>query len=79
VNLHGAFLSSHPSGIEVEDLTVQSIIGTLHAAFPQVAQVRFLVDGQPRDTLNGHADLQRIYPATDTYDKPTPPNPDATK
>jgi hypothetical protein len=79
VNLHGAFLSSHPSGIEVEDLTIQSIISTLHAAFPQVAQVRFLVDGQPRDTLNGHADLQRIYPATVTSDKPTPPNPDVTK
>jgi hypothetical protein len=79
VNLRGAFLSTHPSGIEVEDLTIQSIIGTLHAAFPQVAQIRFLVDGQSRDTLNGHANLQRVYPATDTSDKPTPPNPDATK
>jgi hypothetical protein len=35
-----------------------------------VEQVRFLVDGQPRDTLNGHADLSRPYPAVDTVDHP---------
>jgi len=28
--------------------------------------VRFLVDGRPRDTLNGHADLTRPYPVQDT-------------
>jgi hypothetical protein len=73
VNLHAAFAANHPSGIEVEDLTLQSIIGTLHAAFPQLTQIRFVVDGQPQDTLAGHADLQRTYPATDTTFKPTPP------
>jgi hypothetical protein len=72
VNLHAAFVANHPSGIEVEDLTLQSIIGTLHAAFPQLSQVRFLVDGQPHDTLAGHGDLQRSYPATDTASEPTP-------
>ena len=35
--------------------------------------VRFLVDGQPHDTLAGHADLLRTYPATNTEAKPTPP------
>ena len=73
VNLQPAFAANHPSGIEVEDLTLQSIIGTLHAAFPQLTQIRFLVDGQSQDTLAGHADLQRTYPATDTAYKPTPP------
>jgi hypothetical protein len=73
INLHAAFAANHPSGIEVEDLTLQSIIGTLHAAFPQLTQIRFVVDGQPQDTLAGHADLQRTYPATDTTFKPTPP------
>jgi hypothetical protein len=73
VNLHGAFVDNHPSGIQVEALTVQSIIGTLHAAFPQITSIRFLVDGQPHDTLAGHADLLRTYPATDTAAKPTPP------
>lgn len=70
VNLQPAFAANHPSGIEVEDLTLQSIIGTLHAAFPQLTQIRFLVDGQSQDTLAGHADLQRTYPATDTAYKP---------
>jgi sporulation and spore germination protein len=73
VNLHAAFAANHPSGIEVEDLTLQSIIGTLHAAFPQLTQIRFLIDGQSQDTLAGHADLQRTYTATDTTYKPTPP------
>lgn len=72
INLRGAFVDNHPSGIQVETLTVLSIIGTLHAAFPQVTQVRFLVDGQPHDTLAGHADLLRTYPATDTTTKPKP-------
>jgi Sporulation and spore germination len=76
INLHKAFVDNHPSGIEVEDLTVQSIIGTLHAAFPRVTQIRFLVEGQPHDTLAGHADLLRTYPADDTTFKPTPPSAD---
>jgi hypothetical protein len=73
VNLRGGFVDNHPSGIQVEALTVQSIIGTLHAAFPQITAIRFLVDGQPHDTLAGHADLLRTYPATNTAAKPSPP------
>jgi Sporulation and spore germination len=65
VNLSGSFAAAHPSGIETETLTLLSIIGTLHASFPQISQVRFLVDGQPRETLAGHADLTRIYLASD--------------
>jgi hypothetical protein len=61
VNLTGAFASNHPSGIETESLTVLSICATLHANMPQVTEVRFLVDGQPRATLAGHADLMRTY------------------
>jgi len=65
VNLTGSFASSHPSGLEAETLTVLSICGTLHANLPHVTQVRFLVDGQQRPTLAGHADLTRTYLATD--------------
>ncbi len=64
VDLSGSFAAVHPSGIEAETLTLLSIIGTLHANFPEIAQVRFLVDGQPRDTLAGHADLTRVYLAS---------------
>ncbi len=73
VNLHGSFAQNHPSGIQVENLTLLSIIGTLHATFPYLTEVRFLVDGQSRDTLAGHADLSRTYPATDTTVTPSPP------
>ena len=66
VNLNNAFTASHPSGIETESLTILSICATLHANFPSVTGVRFLVDGQPRATLAGHADLTRTYLTTDT-------------
>lgn len=66
INLSGAFADRHPSGIEVETLTVNTIIGTLFSNFPRIEQVRFLVDGQPRDTLAGHADLTRTYQAVNT-------------
>jgi hypothetical protein len=65
VNLTGAFVASHPSGLETETLTVLSICGTLHANLPRVTRVRFLVDGQPRATLAGHADLTRTYLAAE--------------
>lgn len=61
INLSGAFADSHPSGIETESLTVDSLCATLHANFPEVRQVRFLVDGELRPTLAGHADLTRTY------------------
>ena len=61
VNLTGAFVATHPSGLETEDLTLLSICATLHANLPRVTQVRFLVDGQTRATLAGHADLTRTY------------------
>jgi hypothetical protein len=61
VNLAGAFADGHPSGILTETLTVESICSTLRANLPQVSEVRFLVDGQQRATLAGHADLTRTY------------------
>jgi hypothetical protein len=65
VDLSTSFVEAHPSGIEPETLTLLSIIGTLHANFPEISQVRFLVEGQQRDTLAGHADLTRVYLASD--------------
>ena len=65
VNLTGSFAASHPSGLETETLTLLSICATLHANLPRVTQVRFLVDGQQRATLAGHADLTRTYLAAE--------------
>lgn len=61
VNLTGTFVAGHPSGLETESLTVLSICGTIHANLPRVTEVRFLVDGQQRPSLAGHADLTRTY------------------
>jgi hypothetical protein len=66
VNLTAAFVHNHPSGIEPETLTLLSMIATLRANLPTVAQVRFLVDGQEQATLAGHADLTRTYLAATT-------------
>jgi hypothetical protein len=66
IDLRSSFVNQHPSGVEVESLTLLSILGTLHANLPQIEQVRFLVDGKPRETLAGHADLLRTYPSRDT-------------
>jgi hypothetical protein len=65
VNLSGTFAASHPSGLETESLTVLSICATIHANLPNVTEVRFLVDGQQRPTLAGHADLTRTYLTAD--------------
>jgi Sporulation and spore germination len=61
INFSSGFTDRHPSGILVETLTLLSILGTLRANMPQITEVRFLVDGKPKDTLAGHADLMRTY------------------
>ena len=66
VNLTGAFVAGHPSGLQAETLTILSICATLNANLPRVTEVRFLVDGQTRATLAGHADLTRTYLAAET-------------
>lgn len=79
VSLRSSFADSHPSGIEVEQLTLDSIIGTLHAAFPDFSKVKFLVDGQTRSTLSGHAGLNQSYALTDTSTRVTAPSEAATQ
>lgn len=72
VDLSGALAAAQPSGIEPETLTLLAIMATLHANLPTVNQVHFLVDGQPRDTLAGHADLTRTYLASEANPEPNP-------
>ncbi|HEU4635220.1 MAG TPA: GerMN domain-containing protein [Edaphobacter sp.] len=79
VNLRGSFADNHPSGIEVEQLTLNSMIGTLHAALPDFEEVRFMVDGQSRATLAGHAGLDHPYALRDTSIHPPAPSEAATQ
>jgi len=66
VNLRSSWVENHPSGIQTEQLTLLSILGTLHANLSTITQVRFLVDGLPRPTLAGHVNLTRTYACIDT-------------
>lgn len=61
VDANAAFADRHRSGALVEELTIASFIQTLAATFPNVTQVKFLVDGKERETLAGHVDLKAIY------------------
>lgn len=75
VDLNGALAAAQPSGIEPETLTLLSMMATLHANLPDVTEVHFLVDGQPRETLAGHADLTRTYLAAEAEQRPSPAAP----
>ncbi|MGB8062199.1 MAG: GerMN domain-containing protein [Candidatus Sulfotelmatobacter sp.] len=64
IDVNGAFADSHRSGVLVEELTVASLIHTISANTPGLLKVKILVDGKPRDTLAGHADLTDFYDVT---------------
>ncbi len=61
LDLNEQFVDGHRSGVMVEDFTLLSLIDTLGSNFPNLEQVKFLVDGKERETLAGHADLKAIY------------------
>ena len=46
---------------EDELLAVYALVNTLTQNFPEVRQVRFLMDGREAQTLAGHIDLSRAY------------------
>jgi spore germination protein GerM len=56
-----AFATSTPSGIESEQLAVDSIARTLEANVPQVKRLKILIHGQEVDTLAGHLDLTQMF------------------
>jgi hypothetical protein len=64
IDLNTAFADQHRSGILVEQLTVNSFVETLAANVPGVYRVRILVEGKPRETLAGHADLSDWFDVT---------------
>ncbi|HMD30514.1 MAG TPA: hypothetical protein VKG84_01305, partial [Candidatus Acidoferrales bacterium] len=50
-----------PSGISTEQLAVDAIVHTLHAAVPQVRLLKILIAGQEVETLAGHVDLTSAF------------------
>ena len=53
--------TSIPSGIESEQMAVDSITKTLAANVPQVRRLKILIHGQEMETLAGHLDLSQAF------------------
>jgi hypothetical protein len=56
-----ALATSIPSGIESEQMAVDSITKTLQANVPQVRRLKILIHGQEVETLAGHLDLSQAF------------------
>ena len=71
--------TSIPSGIQSEQLAVESIVRTLEADVPQVLRLKILIHGQEADTLAGHLDLTQAFRVSakdltgTQLDNPSPP------
>ncbi|MFB3920466.1 MAG: GerMN domain-containing protein [Terriglobia bacterium] len=57
----GATLANVRPGIASESLAVYAIVNSLAANLPAVKRVKIVVQGQPVETLGGHADLSEAY------------------
>ena len=64
VDFGGNITKSFVGGSTGEELLVGSVVKTL-TEFPEVQQVRFLVDGREIETLSGHMDLSEPIKKTD--------------
>ncbi|HXX15226.1 MAG TPA: GerMN domain-containing protein [Candidatus Eremiobacteraceae bacterium] len=67
-----ALATSIPSGIQSEQLAVDSITRTLEANVPQVQRLKILIHGQEVDTLAGHLDLTQPFQVTSAPVEPAP-------
>ena len=56
-----ALATELPSGIQSEQLAVDSLARTLEANVPQVRRMKILIHGQEVDTLAGHLDLTGFF------------------
>jgi spore germination protein GerM len=55
------FSKDLPAGIESETLAIYSLVDSLAANIPVVKRVKFLIQGQEADTLDGHVDLTGLF------------------
>jgi len=64
IDVNSELAAGQTSGILAEELTLTSLVETLSANIPAISRVKFLVNGKEASTLAGHADLSRIYDAS---------------
>ena len=69
-----ALATSIPSGIQSEQLAVDSMTHTLEANVPQVKRLKILIHGQEVETLAGHVDLTGTFAVNADADQ-SPGNP----
>jgi spore germination protein GerM len=74
-----AMANSIPSGVQSEQLAVDSIARTLEANVPQVRRLKILIHGQEVETLAGHLDLTGTFPVNARPVVPAPTSVPATK
>ena len=68
VDTTSQFADNHPSGILPEEMTITSLIETLSANLPEIARIKFIVDGTERETLAGHVDLMSFYDVSSVHE-----------
>jgi len=73
-----AMANSIPSGVQSEQLAVDSITKTLEANVPQVRRLKILIHGQEVETLAGHLDLTATFPVSTKTIAAIVPSPTAT-
>jgi spore germination protein GerM len=54
-------VDNHPSGTEAEISTVYAVVNSLTYNFKTIKRVFILVEGEERETLNGHLELDRPF------------------
>ncbi len=74
-----ALATELPSGIQSEQLAVDSIARTLEANVPQVRRIKILIHGQELDTLAGHLDLTGFFLVRAPAQQPPSPPPTGKK
>jgi hypothetical protein len=67
-----ALATATPSGIQSEQLAIDSIARTLEANVPQVRRLKILIHGQEFDTLAGHVDLTQYFIVNTKAAQPPP-------
>jgi hypothetical protein len=67
-----ALATAIPSGIQSEQMAVDSITRTLEANVPQVMRLKILIHGQEVETLAGHLDLTGTFQVNTEAPAPMP-------
>lgn len=70
-----ALATAIPSGIQSEQMAVDSITRTLEANVPQVQRLKILIHGQEMETLAGHLDLTGTFQVNTGASGAAPPKP----